>query len=92
VVGDVLTGAVGGLVTSIADFFPGAGGNSLPLTHAVRMPARAWLLKGCLPKRYKAGTDFEASSGEVSIMELEVEVERFEEYSLGNAPVGLGSL
>lgn len=85
----LVTGAAGGALTALRDVVPELG--ALPLNQAVRMPARAWVLKGCLPKRYKAGTDFEASSGEVSIMELEVEVERFEEYSLGNAPIALGS-
>jgi hypothetical protein len=48
-----------------------------------RLPARAWQLHGCLPTRYKTGTDFDARSGEVSIMELEIEVEHFNELSLG---------
>jgi phage tail-like protein len=47
-----------------------------------KIPARAWLLKGCLPTRYKAGTDFDATSGQVSIMELDVAPESIEEISL----------
>lgn len=56
--------------------------NSGPYTVAARLPARAWLLYGCLPKRYKVGGDFDAMAGDVSIMELEIAVERFEEISL----------
>lgn len=64
-------------------------GSPLPLGTAVRLPARAWLLQGCLPTRYKAGSDFEATSADVSIMELELAVESFQEYALGSigAPV-----
>lgn len=49
-----------------------------------KIPARAWLLKGCLPTRYKAGTDFDASSGQVSIMELDVAPESIEEIGLAD--------
>lgn len=54
-----------------------------PPSVAVRLPARAWLLHGCLPTRYKAGSDFDATSGDVSIMELEIQPESFTEISLG---------
>lgn len=47
-----------------------------------KVPARAWLLKGCIPTRYKPGTDFDATSGQVSIMELDVAPEGMEEISL----------
>ena len=49
---------------------------------APKIPARAWLLKGCIPTRYKSGGDFDAASGQISIMELEVAVESMEEISL----------
>lgn len=45
-------------------------------------PARAWLLHGCLPVRYKPGNDFDAGSGQVSIMELDIQIESMEEISL----------
>jgi hypothetical protein len=48
---------------------------------------RAWLLQGCLPTRYKAGTDFDATSADVSIMELELSVESFQEYALSSSGV-----
>ena len=53
-----------------------------PFDFAARVPARAWILKGCIPKRYKAGSDFDASSAEVSVAELDMDVETFEEISL----------
>lgn len=49
---------------------------------AVRLPAKAWLLHGCIPVRYKAATDFDAKSSEVSIQQLELAVEMVEEISL----------
>ena len=50
---------------------------------ARRLPGRAWLLKECEPARYKPGTDFDGMSQEVSIAELELAFEEFEEFSLG---------
>lgn len=47
-----------------------------------RIPARAHVLHGCLPTRYKTGSDFDARSGEVSIAELDLKPELVEEISL----------
>jgi hypothetical protein len=47
-----------------------------------RIPARAYVLHGCLPTRYKTGSDFDARSGEVSIAELDIKPELVEEISL----------
>ena len=47
-----------------------------------QVPARAFVLRGCVPTRYKTGSDFDASSGNISIQELEIAVESFEEISL----------
>jgi len=47
-----------------------------------RIPAKAFLLEGCIPTRYKVGSDFDATSAAVSIEELDFEYERFEEISL----------
>lgn len=47
-----------------------------------KLPARAWLLGGCIPTRYKPGSDFDATSGQVSIMELEIAIESLEEIGL----------
>jgi phage tail-like protein len=40
---------------------------------AAFLPGKAWILWSCVPTRYKAGTDFDATSGEVSIAELEIQ-------------------
>jgi phage tail-like protein len=53
-----------------------------PIDFVGRVPARAWVLHGCLPVRYKAGSDFDAKSGEVSIAELDLKPELIEEISL----------
>ena len=49
---------------------------------APRIPARAHVLHGCLPTRYKVGSDFDARSGEISIAELDIKPELVEEISL----------
>jgi phage tail-like protein len=49
---------------------------------APRVPGRMWKLRGCLPTRYKAASDFDATSSDVSLMELEVQPTYFEEISL----------
>ena len=46
------------------------------------MPARAFLLKDCIPTRYKMGSDFDATSGQVSIAELEIHPHYIEEIAL----------
>ena len=54
-----------------------------PFQFAMRIPARAWVLNNCLPVRYRAASDFDANSAQVSLMELEVQPESIEEFSLG---------
>lgn len=54
-----------------------------PFTFASWLPARAWVLRGCLPVSYTSASDFNASSGQVSLMSLSVAPEYCEEYSLG---------
>lgn len=73
-----LTGALGG--ENQALFATGVFVDSVP-----KLPARAWLLGGCIPTRYKPGSDFDASSGQISMMELEVAVETLEEISLASS-------
>lgn len=59
-------------------------GGFQPVTELVsRAPARGWLLKECVPINYKAGTDFDATSGELSIMELQLVPNSVEEFSFG---------
>lgn len=58
--------------------FPDAASAQMSL----RTPGRAWLLYDCLPTRYRSGSDFDATSGDVSIQELEVQPEHVVELSL----------
>jgi len=55
-----------------------AGSSGVPLD---RIPGRAWFCGSCIPVRYKAGGDFDASSGEVSIQELDVQPEYVHELT-----------
>jgi phage tail-like protein len=49
---------------------------------AAFVPAKAWMLFDCLPTRYKAGGDFDATSAEISLMELEITPDRIEEFGI----------
>ncbi len=53
-----------------------------PLTTIKMIPARAFMLYGCIPSRYKASQDFDAKSSDVSIQELTLECEGFEQITL----------
>lgn len=48
-----------------------------------KVPGKAWLLHQCRPAGYKAASDFDGMSQEVSIAQLELAYEEFEEFSLG---------
>jgi len=48
----------------------------------IRIPAKAFLLKGCLPTFYKPASDFDANSSNISLQEIEFEMEEWEEISL----------
>lgn len=56
---------------------PEQGGSSL----IERVPGRVWMLYNCVPTRYKAGSDFDATSSDVSIQELEVQPEHIVEMT-----------
>lgn len=56
-----------------------------PFEFALRIPAKAYLLKGCIPARWRSGNDFDATDGSVSIAELDFTCELVEEISLGGA-------
>ena len=63
----------------------GFGGTSFPFgpfEFSPKIPAKAWMLHDCIPVRYKTGSDFDASSGDVSIAEIEFQPEMFEEINL----------
>lgn len=46
------------------------------------VPGKVFMLFGCLPVRYKPGSDFDATSSEVSVEELDISFHRFEEFGL----------
>lgn len=60
----------------------GAGGLFSPQTVGIKIPARAFLLKNCVPLRYKTGADFDATSGQVSIQEMDIQPEFVEEIAM----------
>jgi hypothetical protein len=53
-----------------------------PFEIVPRVPAKAFLLEGCVPSRYKSGGDFDASSSAISVAELTLEVESVTEIAL----------
>jgi hypothetical protein len=65
--------------TGLAALFKSVVG---PFELAGRVPARVFVLKGCVPVRYKTGGDMDALSGAVSIAELDLAIEMMEEVSL----------
>jgi len=68
-----LGGIVGGLVNAV-----------LPLNDLIsRVPGRAWMLTGCIPTHYRAATDFDPLSPDISIMEMTLQPESIDEFSLG---------
>lgn len=60
----------------------GGSANFGPFEFAPRIPAKGWILHDCIVTRFKSGTDFDASSGEVAISELDIQPEMIEEISL----------
>jgi phage tail-like protein len=75
-----LTGALSGGLSSAAQ--GAVGGAILGGFINNRIPGRLWMLHDCIPTRYKAGGDFDASSGAVSIQELEVQPEHVVEVTV----------
>lgn len=61
----------------------GTGGFG-PIEFAARLPAKAWMLYGCMPVRYKPGSDLDANSGAISIAEMDVSVDYFDEIGLAS--------
>lgn len=74
---------VGGGVGLAANIGIGALG---PFSLSPKLPARGWVLHGCVPINYRAASDFDARSGNISLMSLEVQPEYIEEWSLGVKP------
>jgi hypothetical protein len=46
------------------------------------IPGRAFLMWDCIPVRYKAGTDMEGMSGDVSLMEIDLQPHAMNEFVL----------
>lgn len=46
---------------------------------------RMWLLSGCVPARYKPGSDFDANNSDVSIQELSIDIESMQQINLDNS-------
>jgi hypothetical protein len=61
-------------------------------TIVTRRGGKILILGNCLPVRYKAGSDFDANSGDVSIMELELQPRSVEEIVLLPGSNELGAL
>lgn len=79
--GDALVSlAMAGIVEGLGAGLSAVGFGSFEFI--ARLPARAFLLYDCIPKRYKTGSDFDAKSGDISIAEVEFDVETFEEVNL----------
>lgn len=70
------TGLLGGVSAALQGF--GIG----PFEFTARVPAKAWMLHGCIPTRYKVGLDFDASKATISIQQCEISVEALEEVAL----------
>lgn len=68
------------------------GAHMGPFEFIPRLPAKAWVLYGCIPTRYKTGGDFDATDASISLQELEVALEGWDELTLGSdaAPQALG--
>lgn len=67
-----------------SNFLPEIGPVDAVSTAARMIPARAFYLRGCLPIRYKSGSDFDATSAQVSVAELELAVEQMEQILLSS--------
>lgn len=76
--GSLGPGMIGTGLAAGADIAHGMG----PFDLVARIPAKAWVLHGCIPTRYKVASDFDAKSAEVSIAELDLQYEMLEEVSL----------
>lgn len=86
-IGGAVTGALSGGLAGAA------GGAILGSFIDDRIPGRVWMLHDCIPTRYKAGGDFDASSGAVSVQELEVQPEHIDEITVGTLnPIAVGAV
>jgi phage tail-like protein len=49
--------------------------------------ARVWVLHDCVPASYKSTSDFDANSADIGLQELEIRMERFEEFTMDTKPI-----
>jgi phage tail-like protein len=85
-------GAVGGIAAGggVAGAAGGAAGGAIIGSFIDdRIPGRCWTLYDCVPTRYKSGNDFDATSGAVSIAELEVQPEYVQEITVSTLAPGI---
>lgn len=80
--GAAAAGAGGGVLATIGSLAVAQALGIGPFETFSRMPAKAWLLHGCIPTRYKAAGDFDAGSSDVSVAELDFAYEGFDEINL----------
>jgi len=94
IIGGALTGAISGLQSGgLASVAQGAvGGAVLGGFINNRIPGRMWMMHDCIAIRYKAGTDFDASSGAVSIQELELQPEHIVEVTVSTLSGAQGAI
>lgn len=78
---DVLDAVPGG--AAAANAASAAAGTALTAFTGKVFAARSWMLHGVIPVRYKSSGDFDAGSSEVSIQEIEIDVEYFDESVFG---------
>jgi len=76
----LLAGADSGL--SAANKGLGALTNGVLSLGVNSIAGKAYMLFGCQPTRYKPASDFDASSSEVSLEELDLSYHRFEEFAI----------
>lgn len=87
--GGAALGAVSSLASGGNGFSGAVGGAIIGNFIDNRIPGRAWVLHDCIPVRYKAGSDFDATSGSVSIQELEVQPEYIAEVTVSTIAPGV---
>jgi phage tail-like protein len=82
--------ATGGGVAGVASGVTGAAGGAILAGFIEgRIPGRCWALHDAIPTRYKAGSDFDASASDVSIVELEVQPEYVQEVTISTLAPGV---
>ncbi len=75
-------GAIDG-VSGFASALNLASGGFIPNFEGfAKVPGKAWILSGCLPTRYKATSDLDGASSDISIAEIEVKPHLIEELTL----------